>query len=166
MLHLSLFTTRTDITIQGNFNNVDSSQTTRNTRSFNDIENANRTFIREAPRIEESTVLAPSADDPYRRSSNTTPHQCHKAPQTRPAEAPAARRTSTPSSNDVEHVYPPTPRSTRPLTFQRASYPYSNLPSEVDIPGFLGTGTPVGNTAATAPAAENLCQYVFNKIQG
>ncbi|KAF8800935.1 hypothetical protein BYT27DRAFT_7262490 [Phlegmacium glaucopus] len=111
-------------------------------------------------------LLAPSANDPDRRSStDTIPHQGRKAPQTGPVEEPAARRTSPSSSNNVEHVYPPTPQSARPSKFHHASYPDSYLPSEVNITESLGTGTTMTNAAATTPAAENLCQYVFNKIK-
>ncbi|KAF8800912.1 hypothetical protein BYT27DRAFT_6808131 [Phlegmacium glaucopus] len=171
MLNFSLFTTRTDIIIQRDFNHVDCSQTTTNIRSFNDIESADRTFINTAPPIEESTFptgfLAPSPDDANRHSStDTIPHQCCKISQTGPEEAPEVHRMSTCPFNNVEHIYPPTPRSTRPLRFQRASYPYSNLPSEVDIPESLDARTTTRNSAATTPTSQKMCEYIFNKIKG
>ncbi|KAF8803461.1 hypothetical protein BYT27DRAFT_7260203 [Phlegmacium glaucopus] len=156
MSNYSLFTTSSHMVVQGDCYIVDYSRNTTNTNSHNTIETVSDRS--QPPSSLESTSLSvpctPSEDGP---SSSTIPQQRCPTSQTEPSGAPAARRTSTSSSNNVEHLYPPTPRSTRPLAFQRAPYPYLNIPSEVDIPEPLGTGT--------TPAAENLCQYVFIKIK-
>ncbi|KAF8800919.1 hypothetical protein BYT27DRAFT_6808286 [Phlegmacium glaucopus] len=122
-------------------------------------------IITETYSLESTPLNVPRTSSEEGPSSSTRPQQRCRKSQTKPAEAPAGRRTPTSSSNNVEHVYYPTPRSTRPLKFQRASYPYSNPSSEVDIPEVLGTGTK-RNSAATNPVVENVCQYAFNKIKG
>ncbi|KAF8802796.1 hypothetical protein BYT27DRAFT_6752357 [Phlegmacium glaucopus] len=133
MLTFSLFNNYT--TIHGDVYKSDHSRTTTNIDLFN-------TYTSSQP---PPTPLYPTLIEP-----RTPPEDSPGPSDNIPHQAPGAHRTqSTSPSHDVEHSYPPPPRST-----------YSNISS--DSLGGLSTMRNV----TTTHVAKDLCQYVLNKIIG